>query len=449
MFNWITRNWITRYLPPTEASGQAEQLRQALLYFVVVSLMVLAPLASLTLALLGGASLAQDPSILAGFGVGLLMLLLLRLVRVGQTELAGWLVLLILFAGITYGVVSFDGVRNSLIIAYALIVALSSFILPDPRATAIFVALSAVTLLGLYALEVASVLQYPDDTLDGVDVFIPVFVLVLVGALVSRAERALREALERARASEADVAEINQELEALNQELEARVIARTRALALSGEVSRRLSTILDRQELVAEIVSQLQQAFNYYHVHVYLLGESGEEMVLAGGTGEAGAVMLERGHKLAMGRGLVGRAASTRLAVLAPDVQLQPAWLPNPLLPQTKSEVAVPIILGEELLGVLDVQHDMVGGLGPEDVELLTSIANQVAVGLQNARLYAAAQKEVERALLLNTITQRIQNTTSVEQALQVAVRELGRVLPGQLAAVRLDPDGQREQGRD
>jgi GAF domain-containing protein len=194
-------------------------------------------------------------------------------------------------------------------------------------------------------------------------------------------------------------------------------------------------------------VSQLQQAFNYYHVHVYLISESGKEMVLAGGTGEAGAVMLERAHKLAMGRGLVGRAASTRLAVLAPDVQLQPAWLPNPLLPQTKSEVAVPIILGDELLGVLDVQHDMVGGLGPEDVELLTSIANQVAVGLQNARLYAAAQEEVERALLLNTITQRIQNTTSVEQALQVAVRELGRVLPGQLAAVRLDPDGQRERG--
>ena len=121
----------------------------------------------------------------------------------------------------------------------------------------------------------------------------------------------------------------------------------------------------------------------------------------------------------------------------------------NALLPDTRAEVAVPVMLGEELLGVLDVQHNVQDGLGPEDVETLTSVANQTAVGLQNARLYAAAQRQVESELLLNAITQRIQSTTTVEEALQVAVRELGRALPGSRAEVRLEPtldNGRREQ---
>jgi GAF domain-containing protein len=235
----------------------------------------------------------------------------------------------------------------------------------------------------------------------------------------------------------------------LNLELEARVLRRTRALELSNAVSRRLSTILDRDRLVAEVVDQLQKAFDYYHVHVYLLDETGKRLVMAGGSGEAGQQLLRRGHELPLGQGLVGRAAVTRLPVLAPDVRSEPAWLPNALLPDTRAEVAVPVMLGEELLGVLDVQHNVQDGLGPEDVETLTSVANQTAVGLQNARLYAAAQRQVESELLLNAITQRIQSTTTVEEALQVAVRELGRALPGSRAEVRLEPtldNGRREQ---
>jgi putative methionine-R-sulfoxide reductase with GAF domain len=431
---------VKRYLIPPETAGQAEQLRLSLLNIILVSLMVLAPLASLTLAILGGSALSDDPSVLAGFIVGALMMLLLWMARHGRGELAGWLVLLILFAGITFGVAGFNGVRNSLIVGYALVVALSSLILPEARSTVIFVLLSAGTLLALYGLEVAGELQFPDDTLDSVDVFIPVFVLILVGALVARAERALRDALESARESEANVARANEQLEVLNLELEARVIARTRALELSSAVSRQLSTILEQQQLVAEVVGQLQKAFDYYHVHVYLLDEAGETLIMTGGAGEVGRQLLRQGHHLPLGKGLVGRAAVTRLPVLVPDVHSEPAWLPNVLLPETKAEIAVPIMLGEELLGVLDVQHNVRAGLDAEDVDILSSIANQAAVGLQNARLYASVRRQVESELLLNTITQRIQSTTTVEQALQVAVRELGRALPGQMAEVRLEP---------
>ena len=222
------------------------------------------------------------------------------------------------------------------------------------------------------------------------------------------------------------------------RELIAGLEGRTRALETSTRVSQRLSTILDRGQLVAEVVKQVQDAFDYYHVHIYLIDEATQDLVMAGGTGTAGQMLLASGHKIPSGRGLTGRAAATNSPVLVPDVSQEEGWLPNPLLPETKSEVAVPIAMGERALGVLDVQHNVVGGLGEADVDLLQSIAGQVAIALQNIRLFAEAQQRAERQTRVNLITQRIQSTTTVEDALQVTVRELGRAVEAGETSVRL-----------
>lgn len=223
--------------------------------------------------------------------------------------------------------------------------------------------------------------------------------------------------------------------------LEQRVAERTRALEISGSVSRQLSNILDRQALVTAVVELVKEAFDYYHAHIYLFDEKAENLVMVGGTGEAGRTMLANQHKIPASRGLVGRAGQSRQPVLVPDTSQAEEWLPNPLLPETRAEIAVPIMSGEKTWGVLDVQQNITNGLSQADVDLLESIANQVAVALRNADLYEGVQQQATREAMLNEINQKILKTTDVDEAMQVAVREIGRALNASQTIIHFKQD--------
>ncbi len=223
---------------------------------------------------------------------------------------------------------------------------------------------------------------------------------------------------------------------------------RRRALAVqtSAEISRRLSAASSPRQLAVDVVEQLQTAFNYYHAHIYFFDDQHEYLVMAGGTGEAGAKMLANGHKIQRGRGLVGRAAETSAPVLVEDVTQAIGWLPNPLLPETRSELAVPILLGSAVLGVIDVQQNKINGFGDNDEMLLQSIASQVAISLQNARNFEQTRSQAEFESLVNTISQKIQRATTIENTLQVAVREIGMALGATRVKAKIEANSAPEQ---
>jgi GAF domain-containing protein len=138
-------------------------------------------------------------------------------------------------------------------------------------------------------------------------------------------------------------------------------------------------------QLYRRLVSLIKDRFGYYHVQLFRYGSVQDALLLVEGYGEIGAQMKAEGHRWLMGRGIVG-AAATGQPVLASDVTSAPAWVPIPRLPNTRGELAVPIKLRDELLGVLDVHSDQVGALTQEDQTILTDLAGQIAIAIENAR---------------------------------------------------------------
>lgn len=183
--------------------------------------------------------------------------------------------------------------------------------------------------------------------------------------------------------------------------LEERVAQRTRDLALTMGISRRLSSILDLQELIATVAHEIKEAFRFYQVHIYLLDDDQQELLLTGGAGAGEDMVLAGGRRrmrrLKVGEGVVGFAAENNTAVFIPNVTQDNRWAFNPALPATAAEIALPIVSGNQVLGVLDVQHNVAGELNEKTVELLQSIASQVAIGLQNARQLAETEANRKR----------------------------------------------------
>ena len=167
---------------------------------------------------------------------------------------------------------------------------------------------------------------------------------------------------------------------------------RARELETVAVVSTTASTVLDPDELLQSVVDLTKERFNLYHAHIYLADKSWDTLMLASGAGEVGRQMVAEGWAIPMNHALsiVANAARKRQFIIANNIShaKHTGFLSNYLLPDTRSEMAIPMIVGENLLGVFDVQADTANYFSEEDARIYTTLAAQVAIALQNARLY-------------------------------------------------------------
>ncbi len=181
---------------------------------------------------------------------------------------------------------------------------------------------------------------------------------------------------------------------------EQQVERRTHRLQIAADLAEHFSAILDFDVLLGEIVNQVKDSFEYYHVHIYILDETRMTLQMVEGAGVPGAKMKASGHSIPLNisKSLVARAARTGQTVVVDNVRADKNWLPNPLLPDTHSEMAVPIVLKEQVVGVLDVQQAQIAGFDEGDASLLRSLAGQIAVALNNARIFAQVEASLQQA---------------------------------------------------
>ncbi len=223
-----------------------------------------------------------------------------------------------------------------------------------------------------------------------------------------------------------EVEERTQALQEANYALQRRAIQ----IEASAEVGRAITSIFDIDELLQQTATLISDRFGFYHVGIFLVDAAGEWAILREATGETGAQMKAEGHRLAVGdTSMVGWTAAHRQPRIALDVGEEAVRFAHPLLPHTRSEMTLPLVVGDRLLGVLNVQSTEEAAFDQEDVRALQGMANQVAIAIQNAKriadegaLLEATSPVYRTSRLLTTATTR----TEVADAIIASVGETG-----------------------
>lgn len=211
-------------------------------------------------------------------------------------------------------------------------------------------------------------------------------------------------------------------LDGLQSHLETEIEVRTEQLRATSDVGRAVSSILNPDELIDEVVNLITEQLGYYYAAIFIISPDGSWAELRAATGEAGTALKAKKHRLSLGgESMVGSAINSREAHIAHDVGREAVRFDNPLLPHTRSEIALPLMAGGHVLGALDAQSTEENAFGENVVETLQGMTHQVAIALENARLF----QETQQALREIRASQKAQLSTAWSERLE-AQGELG-----------------------
>lgn len=334
-----------------------------------------------------------------------------------------------LTVAITIIALNTNSLHDISVVAYPLIIVIATLlqgkraaVVTTPLIVAAIILLGTLDMLGVTRAEVARRTGI-DDILAGC-----IFVATTSGILNLMVSR-LNRAVAKAEANERAQLDANQELKLLQVSLEQRVEERTSELSKRGieleavnsriekraaqfeavaQVTQSLTSVRDLRELLPRIATVISEKFGFYHVGVFLLDESNEYAVLTATNSEGGRKMLDRKHRLRVGeQGIVGYVTGSGMPRVAMDVGKDAVFFNNPELPDTHSEMALPLMSRHRVVGALDVQSRERGAFTPEDVQMLSLLATQVSLAIENARLFDETRRALSEAEAISRQTAR------------------------------------------
>lgn len=353
-------------------------------------------------------------SIPAAIVVILINLTVTVLTRSGYVRAASIIFVLSLTGTITFVSISFTAQPRPYILFFAWIIIFAGLLLGSnaATATAVYFALLQTTII---ILAENGIIQSVNAQFSPIgNILVLAIGFLLISSTINLASRSIQNLDTQTKKDEQDLKSSNQELTDLTDNLEKRIDDRTKELEKANlriekrakqfqtisQVTRAIISTQNLQDLLPQIAQVISQQFDYYHIGIFLIDANREYAVLSASNSEGGERMLERSHRLRIGQtGIVGNVAKTGKVRIALDTGADATYFNNPDLPDTRSEMALPLVQANgEIIGVLDIQSKISNAFYQEDIEILTTLADQVSVAIANARLYEETQKALIEA---------------------------------------------------
>ena len=312
-------------------------------------------------------------------GAGLFVLMAFILLRRGFTNAVSWILVFIIYVVSVFGLLSF-AINIVNVITLSVTIILAGLLLPPSGV----VLTSAVSIFTLFV--------YPYFNPPAPESFLFTLLgLGIEGFLLAIASSTLKNSFGEIDASTQNLLITNRSLEELN----VRVEERAHDLELAALVAQTITEhVADLNQMLSQTVETIRSRFKLYHTQIYLMNPSRKALVLNASTGEAGRQLLQRGHRLPVNpASLNGRAALEKQAILIADTAQSANFLPNPLLLATRSELAIPLITGDQVVGVLDMQSEQPNAFNEFNLPTFKTLAGQLAIALQNASLFTETQE--------------------------------------------------------
>ena len=438
-------NTPRRFFSPPVFPGDENLTRLAYYISIIVPSAIVTLILLMVTRIRRGAGLLDLSVLMLAVVIGIL-LVAWAVLKSGAVKRAGYMTIGALSLASAYLALSANGLRGAGFASFFVVMLLAGLLLGSRAAIGV-AALAVLTGFALAYAESAGILDLPVDAplIAAVKyAFLFMMSAVIIRSIIHNLQNTLNIAEENSR----QLASSNQELTRLRDDLALRIQERTASLekraselqAVSS-MARNITAIKDLDSLLPNTTRLVSEQFGFYHTGIFLLDEAREFAVLKAANSPGGARMLARGHHLPMdSNSIVGYVASHEEPRIALDVGAEAVYFNNPDLPDTRSEMALPLLSGGQVIGVLDVQSQEKNAFAEEDISVLSTLADQIAVAIENARLHDESQQALAESR--STFERYIQQQWS---SFAQQVRHTGFVYDGK-QVTPLDKKLKREQ---